>query len=365
MRPDLHQAAGLACIDCHPASEVMGDGQVRSAGLLHVGLRCFTCHGRPGRPPAGPVPRTAHGGALANLTVDGRGALLKLKLTGHELNVPPLEAGPAAPTAHRIYEHDRLACHACHSALNPAQWGRMALLENTAAYAQWEPMAAQGDPQLLRLMAERLPTPISRDWLSGHTGPGIWITAPFFRRFEWRVYGRGPDGRVMLLAPRFAWSLARASAPAKLLLTGDGRPALGVTPWHSHSTARAAPACADCHGRAFENGLGMTFVRQGGKGPGPELAPGLWRSEKEGMTPGLDWTRVGDPQGRAQAVFLVPGARPFNRQEISRLLRPGKDYTRWLLKALGEQWPGSAPQAQGGEPQPGGQNRNAQPGGRH
>lgn len=365
MRPDLHQAAGLACIDCHPASEVMGDGQVRAAGLLHVGLRCTTCHGRPGRPPAGPVARTAHGAALENVSVDARGVRLKAKLSGKALKVPLLAAGSAAPAAHRIGEHDRLACHACHSALNPAQWGRMALLENTEHYAQWEPMAAQGDPQLLRLMVERLPAPISADWLTGLTSPGIWITAPFFRRFEWRIYGRGPDGRVMLLAPRFAWALAQEGKPARLLTSGDGRPALGVTPWHSHSTTKAAPSCADCHGRAFENGLGMTFVRQGGKEAGLELAPSLWRAEKEGFAPGLDWNRVGDLQGRAQAVFLAPGARPFNRQEINRLLKPGKDYTRWLLKALDEQWPGSTPEAQGGEPQPGGHDGQAHGGGRN
>jgi hypothetical protein len=336
---------------------------VRPAGLLHVGLRCTTCHGRPGRPPAGPHARTAHGAVLDRVIINDGKARLRLKLDNRELDIPGLAGGPNAPVAHQVAEHERLACHACHSASNPAAWGLTAYLEKSANYAQWAAIAAQGDPQVLGLLTSNPPLPQSRDWLSGKSAPGVWLAAPFFRRFEWRVYGRGPDGRVMLLAPRFAWLLSKPRDMARLLTTGDGQPALGITPWHSHTTARATVSCADCHGRAMESGLGLTFVKQGKSGEYGGLAPGLLRSSAEGLPLDLDWTRVVDERGRPQAVFLAPGSRPFNRGELARLLRPGKDYTRWLLKALDREWPGSASQAEPGQPQPNGQGGQAKQGG--
>lgn len=365
MRPDLHHQAGMACIDCHPAGEVMGDGQIRAAGLLHVGVRCTSCHGRPGQPPSGPMIRTSRGQALRHLRPGPGGWLLTTKLEGRRLKVPSLPGGSRAPVAHRVSQHQRLACHACHSALNPADWGTQALLEKRPGYQQWEPIAAQGDPQLLELIKTRPALPSSRDWLNGQTGPGIWLLAPFWRRYEWRVYGLGPDGRVMLLAPRFAWVLASPGpngqpGPAQVARTAGGRPGLGITPWHSHSTSRATVGCADCHGRAFESGLGLTFVRQGA-GPGLELAPGLWQPQAEDLPAGLDFTRVVDRQGRPKQVFLVPGARPFSAAALKKLLRPGKEYTRWLLKALEEEWDGSGPpQAQAGQHGPGQQDQQAE-----
>lgn len=356
MRPDLHHKAGMACIDCHPAAEIMGDGQVRPAALAHVGLRCTTCHGRPGAPPAGPKISTTHGAALTHLSRSADGQwTLSPKLGGRPLKVPALAGGPDAPIAHLAPGHERLACHACHSSTNPAQWGRQALLLSGPGYRRWSFIAAQGDPQLLALMKNQPPAPSSRDLLSGQERPGVWLLSPFFRRFEWRVYGRAPDGRVMLLAPRFGWVLTpNAASQARLLTAGDGRPALGISPWHSHSTAKATVGCQGCHGGAMEAGLGLTFVVDQPAGQPLRLAPPLWRPDAEGLSRGLDWTRVVDLAGRPSQVFLNPGARPFNEAEIKRLLTPTKLYKRWLLKALERSWPGSgAQQAHDGEGRPG------------
>lgn len=356
MQPDLHFKAGLACIDCHPASEIMGDGQVRQAALEHVGLRCHTCHGRPGQPPTGPQAKTTHGAQLNHVRRDVQGNwLLRTKLTGQVLRIPLLAGGPGAPVAHRAPGHERLACHACHSASNPAVWGRQALLQTGGDYLKWRPIAAQGDPQLLELMRRQPARPTSRDWLSGETRPGIWVLTTFFRRFEWRVYGRAPDGRVMLLAPRFGWVVTRpeGQARAQVTRTRDQRLGLGIAPWHSHTTAKATVGCWGCHGGAMEAGLGLTLVAQPGKQKAPLLALPLWRAQDEGLPAELDWTRVVNLQGQAQQVFLVPGAKPFSAAEIQRLLRPGKLYKGWLLKALEQQWPRSgAQQADDGEHHP-------------
>ncbi|MFZ5585711.1 MAG: hypothetical protein ACOZHQ_07275 [Thermodesulfobacteriota bacterium] len=362
MRPDLHHRAGLACIDCHTQAEIMGDGRIRAAGLLHVGVRCASCHGEPGRPAR--EARTAHGERLAHVLAGNEGLVVWGKLDGKLRPAPGLRGGPAQPVAHQVAEHARVACHACHAGLNPADWGTMVQLETRPAHDQWLPMAAQGDPQVLAALGgqaalspdQRRP-PASRDYLSGQERPGLWLMAPWFRRFEWRVYGQGPDGRTFLLAPRFQYVVTRLDQEGRLVeraavpRTAGGLPGLGLTPWNPHATQRPTPGCAGCHGNARALGLGLTFAREGKDGKAgnarPKLAPGLWRPRGEGLALDHDWLAALDPAGRPLQVFLVPGSRPYPAALLDQLLRPGKAYTRWLLPALEQEWPGPADEPRG------------------
>ena len=47
--PDVHQAAGMACIDCHLHTDLMGDGTARTHKEDQVEITCEACHG-----PVGP-----------------------------------------------------------------------------------------------------------------------------------------------------------------------------------------------------------------------------------------------------------------------------------------------------------------------
>jgi hypothetical protein len=344
MQPDLHYAAGMACIDCHPRPEVMGDGKIRPAALLHVGLRCATCHVRPGKPPKEAV--TNFGVKLKHLRFTEQGLRLTGKLDGKTRNIPQLTNGAKAPVAHQVPEHARVACHACHSATNPADWGMMVQLETRSAFGIWKPIAAQGDPQVLALLSRPLPRPpalamppATRDYLSGEVRPGLWIVSPFFRRFAWRIYGLSPDGRTMLLAPRFQYVVTRLDDEGRLLSRAwVPKPGLGVTPWHPHTTRQATVGCADCHGKARALGLGLTFLQEGKAENQLGLAPNLWLPKAEGLSI-PEWTRVVNLQGTPQQAFLIPGAKPYSRDQLRGLLRPGKAYIRWLLKALEQEWP--------------------------
>jgi hypothetical protein len=352
MNPDLHHRAGLACIDCHVRSEIMGDGQMRPAGLTHVGLRCTSCHGTPGQPPRQPL--TTLGQPLTNLRPrDGGGWLLTGKLDGRARDIPQLKGGAAAPVAHQVPQHVRVSCHACHNALNPADWGWQVLLETRPVWQQWASLAAQGDPQVLSevtaqlaLPPDRRRPPQSRDWLSGETRPGLWLVAPWFRRFEWRLHGQGPGGLSYLLAPRFQYVITRLDQDghlveqANLPRTAQGLPGLGLTPWHPHSVSKAAPGCAACHGSALAWGLGLTFLQAGPQKEPPRLAPGLWSAGAEGLAWDGDWLTAMGRDGQARQVLLVPGARPYAGPLLEGLLRPGREYRRWLLRALEEEWPG-------------------------
>ncbi len=43
--PDVHQAAGMACIDCHLHTDLMGDGTARAHKEDQVEITCEACHG--------------------------------------------------------------------------------------------------------------------------------------------------------------------------------------------------------------------------------------------------------------------------------------------------------------------------------
>ena len=47
--PDIHQERGLDCIDCHTATEVMGDGIAHGRKSEALRVACEDCHARPGR----------------------------------------------------------------------------------------------------------------------------------------------------------------------------------------------------------------------------------------------------------------------------------------------------------------------------
>ncbi len=347
MRPDLHFTAGLACIDCHPRAEIMGDGRMGGSGLEHVTVRCFSCHGRPGKKPD-KHPATISGAALTNLAWRDGGLKLFGKLDGKEHTVPLLAQGGRAPVAHQVGQHKNVACHACHAAYNPGAWGLQVLKETRPSYGVWSFIAAQGDPQLLCMLMPPMlcagpdhTAPQTLDYLSGKKRPGMWLVSPWFRRLLWRVYGLGPQERTYLLNPRFQYVVTLMDQQGKVTQAARvPRPGLGVTPWNPHATARPTVGCAECHGSARALGLGLTFRREAEPKPDESpLAPGLWQPSAEGLKLKGGWTRVVDMQGKPQQAFLVEGSRPYNQKELSKLLKPGKEYKRWLLKALEEQWP--------------------------
>ena len=345
MTPDAHFKAGMACIDCHPASEIMGDGQILQAGLLHVGLRCTSCHGWPGKPP--PKAVTSYGSPLSGMVIAKDGVSLKTKLSSKLLQVPLLKTGPGAPVAHVAPGHEHVACHACHNYANPAVWGLQVLKETRPKYGQWQNIAAQGDPHIwdlinnqLALPPEKRMPPQTRDYLSGEMRPGMWLMSPFFRRFEWRVHGLGPGGRTYLLSPRYQYVVTILGKDGKAIKKAEiPKPGLGLTPWHSHTVAKPTISCIACHGNAEAIGLGLTFDAQPGPDGKPKLAPELWLPWSEGLDLDHGWTQVVDMQGKPLQALLVDGSRPYNEKELNMLLRPGKTYKRWLLRALEQRYP--------------------------
>ncbi len=141
--PDVHQAAGMSCIDCHLHTELMGDGVARNHQEEQVEVTCAACHGpvpdggeipwnsihdevtrgilrmRKIEPPAESRVRVGRRGTpLWNLqreSSSSSGWVLIRKLDGKAL---PVKQTPRDAN-HTLKGHERLACSACHAAWAP------------------------------------------------------------------------------------------------------------------------------------------------------------------------------------------------------------------------------------------------------
>ncbi len=129
---DVHGERGLHCIDCHVASEVMGDGNIFGHMDQATKIECRTCHGLPD---AAATFLDNDGVALPNVDTGGAEPVLISKVDGAP-HIPPqvqdiVDPGSVAynPRAARAMTDDHLKaeggleCYACHSAWVPNCFG--------------------------------------------------------------------------------------------------------------------------------------------------------------------------------------------------------------------------------------------------
>jgi mono/diheme cytochrome c family protein len=154
---DVHQKAGLECVDCHTSIDVHGDGNLYPSIRHQLEIRCEDCHGSTTAPPwdlpvgngtkaAGQGPRgvvsqdgvdhllTDRGNARRNWVREGGRVVVESFATG-ERHVARLLSGTSAATsavtsavtsgasaaqrAHEVAKHGSLACSACHGSTAP------------------------------------------------------------------------------------------------------------------------------------------------------------------------------------------------------------------------------------------------------
>lgn len=180
LQPDVHQQAGMICLDCH-------------AGL-HRGradtISCKGCHfWRPGQPqPA------------AGLDVSQGQLHVKSKAGGRLITVPP-----ARDPAHARY-NAKADCAVCH-----AQWafndtGTHLFRTDVEDYQAWDDLIVQGssevENQLLNsLYGKQEVPPVMTDKFTGQSRPGLWLKTLTTRRWESPLIGRDANGRLRVLRP--------------------------------------------------------------------------------------------------------------------------------------------------------------------
>lgn len=242
--PDVHRLAGMACVDCHLHTDLMGDGTEHEHAEEQVEITCEACHGpvRDGgettwsaiadpvttallrargeaRPPAERVRLGRRGTPLWNLRPTAAGWVTYRKGQGVALETRPTPAD----ANHRLRGHERLTCSACHAAWAPTCDSCHTRFESTGK--QW-------------------------DFGMGAETQGRWVESSDGYAARAPSLTVRADGRVAPAVPGMVMELDATAA---------GGPKLSPRLWSSydpHATGKRARTCASCHAAPRATGPG-------------------------------------------------------------------------------------------------------------
>ncbi len=300
---DVHFRAGMVCIDCHLAEEVMGDGKRYSHLEEQVKIDCADCHrlqtARPDSaalvwkilqvnnnlrlPADSTFAQTSDGYFYANVFWEGGRAVLIRKLDGKKLEIPQ--------TNHKrqcaMPGHERLSCQSCHSAYTPQCYG---------CHDVYDPTRKQLDK-------------VSYEETDGH-----WSEGRSYLRFEKPPLGIDTRNRVLPFAPGCQVYMTELD---DTLGIKKQKTWLTMAPFDPHSTRTAVPGCIDCHSNPKRLGLGngRLVLRNGNLSVIP-----IYDAPKAGLG-GDDLEKMVDPDGRITQRMSRLTARPFKPDEIKKIYR--------------------------------------------
>ena len=269
--PDVHQTAGMACIDCHLHTDLMGDGVARTHKEDQVEITCEACHGpvraggevpwrlvrdeisketlarerrreeedllRKGKRgdggatdatarlvgaalPDAPMRLGRRGTPLLNLLRNPSSSSLSSSPSSSWILVRKLD-GVALPVKqtprdrnHALRGHERLTCSACHAAWVPTC---------ESCHTTFDPSRRQWD------------------FAAGKETAGAWVERS--EGFSWAppLLGVRADGRIVPAAPGMIFDVDATAA-------GGGKTARRLlSPVEPHTTGRKARTCESCH----------------------------------------------------------------------------------------------------------------------
>ncbi len=302
---DVHHTAGLACIDCHTAREVMGDGRTHVHEEDALEVTCEDCHVAGIARTLGWEELDEESRTIVRLRMDEepkdrrflvaeRSGLALVNVFAGEDGEPVLEGKlsgrrhPLKPPASACtgLGHDRVSCTACHSG-----WA----------------------PQCLQCHTQR-------------GSDGLWHEIGGDFRAELPPLGvRGPaPGRIEPFAPGMILTLGtevvdmgRAFPPA---LVKQGRFERFFSPVEPHTTALKGRSCASCHNDPLALGVGRGVLRLEPEDETQWVFEPALGAARDGL-PADAWTGFLEPP-RPRSTTRSD-ARPFSPEEQRRILRVG------------------------------------------
>jgi hypothetical protein len=295
---DLHHRAGMACIDCHTGTGLMGQGG-RAARHQEeaVDISCADCHDNrnprvrladwkeehAGLEPRIPFPAGSeqqflitarHGTPLWHIELRPEGLLLHRKIQGGTTRIPQHRQSSHLSEA----AHLRLTCSACHAQWAPQCYG---------CHTSYDPRGRQWDH------------------LAGKETAGRWSERRWGIRNELPPMGVTADGRI---APAIPGMISTIEHPA----WKGGRFHRLFALFDPHTSGRSR-SCDSCHASSVALGLGEGALTRGEQGwafhPAQlVLADGL---------PADAWTSL---EGAVSGGATRIGSRPLDPGEIRRIL---------------------------------------------
>ncbi len=298
LTPDVHEKAGMGCIDCHTSVGVMGNGQRKLRMWYQEDIECIDCH-KPQLGQANPLAEklafyngkvpTPHIIAythrfhtpLYNVQEKGKKIILYLKKSGKPITVPTLNSKPY----HTLKFHKKLSCQACHSKWMPECYGCHVAEFQTAKQF---------------------------DWVSHR------ITAPAFREFS-SFYrhsiqlGVSYNGKITPFGPGCQTFVTQYSGKRNIHQFHS----VAFAPWDPHTTQLKARSCANCHINPVTLGLGRgtLFISHGNI----EFYP-IFKSKTSGLPISYPLDATESITGKPYVKTSMPGEHPFTGKELRRII---------------------------------------------
>lgn len=283
--PDVHYERGMSCIDCHTRNEIMGDGTNYAHYEQQLEISCATCHVGAEQLKEGKFPGlTRKGEQLNNVIRNGDSWVISNKINDkkHPLKSPK-------PGVCDFPAHKRVGCEACHS--------------------PWV-------PQCYGCHVKRDMTETHLDKLTLKETPGWWNEGRSYLRYERPMLAIW-NNKVVIVTP--------GCQDVVTLINKEGKPdrqfnSLTMAAINPHTTAARGRECRECHTSTKVLGLGEgTVWRENGVWHFAGTDQGI--DTEVGRTPPLDAYVAID--GTPLQKSSRPEVRPFNKDELNRILRIG------------------------------------------
>ncbi len=282
--PDVHQQAGLRCVDCH-REHVKREQWLRFEGQQPT-VKCQDCHGGFNESPT----RSQNVAKRFSQTV----------------------------VSHQPF-HQRLRCSACHAQWSYQDYGLHLFLDQSAHYEMWEDYLWQGDGEVTRLLQKQLSLAqqerekaFSFNKISGLKIPGIWYQAWTFRRWEDPPLGVDTQGKISIIRPLYQYyitfvdSLEQVWLDSQIPVRADGVRGWNWDAYVPHTIGKQGRSCESCHLNPKAAGLG--------------LRPTLEEAAAHPIT--------------VPTAPILPGSRLLNTKERERSLKKSDRYKVWRTRAF-------------------------------
>lgn len=274
---DVHHQKGMVCIDCHTRDEIMGDGTRYAHYEEQLEISCEMCHSA--------KPGTTRKNKQVNNIVNKEGRFILIgKNDGKErpLNLPK-------PDACAYPGHKRLTCESCHSTWVPQCYGCHVKRDDRETHL---------------------------DKLTLEETEGWWEEGRSYIRYEkpmLAVWGE----EVVIVTPGCQDVVTLVDKQGKV---SGGFNRFTMAAINPHTTQIKGRTCEECHTSPKTVGLGEgTVSKKDGEWRFTPMDQGI--DTLEGRTVGLDTFVTID--GKPLQHGSRPNLRPFNGEELRRILRVG------------------------------------------
>ncbi|MDZ7761477.1 MAG: hypothetical protein U5L00_14640 [Desulfovermiculus sp.] len=305
---DVHFEKGLTCIDCHTHWELMGDGREHEYMEEQTEISCAMCHDptfesvRSGdelsealvglnrsvpQLEGANIVYSPKGAPLYHLRSTDRGAVLFRKLDGKPV---PIKSTELSQPHHTLPGHERLSCQACHSKIMPQCYGCH-----------------------LEYRRDRF----QMDKLSGQETRGQWKEGRSYMRLIKPTLGVD-GGEIRPFAPCQVMVSVFDRQGRHQSQASKAIPAM--TTFDPHTTGKASRTCIDCHLDPKTIGLGQGHLYTG---QGHITIQPLYDSQKSKFGLQVPPEAFVSLDGSQLQTTSRPDRRPFTREELQTVFRPG------------------------------------------